>query len=123
MAPQSIDIHSVHQAGDVTPSLPIGYDKQNDKRVGQSSQVITLRRNQTYDPLIKSPKSQHSDAMELTFGQQEHTGEAECQQMTNSLENKGYSASSIENESEPGVQGRQAARRSAVQQRVLQGRR
>ena len=33
MAPQSISSRSVHQAGDVTPSLPIGYDKQNDKRV------------------------------------------------------------------------------------------
>ena len=37
-----------------TVSSPIFDDKQNDKRVGQSSQVITPRRTRTYDPLIKS---------------------------------------------------------------------
>jgi len=37
-----------------TASSPIFDDKQNDKRIGQSSQVITPRRTRTYDPLIKS---------------------------------------------------------------------
>jgi hypothetical protein len=43
--------------------------------------------------------------MESTSGQQAHTAECECHKMTNSLENKGHSASSTESESEPGVQG------------------
>jgi len=43
--------------------------------------------------------------MESTSGQQGHTGETECQQMPDSLENKGYSAISAADGIQPGVQG------------------
>ena len=95
--------------GSVTPLLPIRDDKQNDKRVGQSSQVITPRRTRTYDPLIKSRKSQHFDAMESTTGQQGQAGESECQQMPESLGNKGDSAITAVDKSASGVQASDCA--------------
>jgi hypothetical protein len=64
----------------------------------------TPRRTRTYDPLIKSPELQHFDDVESTSGQQGYTGESECQQMINSLENKGDSAIAAVGESASGVQ-------------------
>ena len=64
----------------------------------------TPRRARTCDPLIKSPKLQPVDGAEPASCQQGQADESECKGVTESLENKGDSASAPVGESACEVQ-------------------